>query len=312
MNPGLMWVQAICLALACAIVGLTPGHLEAGVLAVLLLAVWSVLNMTYARALDGRRPSPKRRRRDRRIRRQVLVAAAAGLVAAVAGPLLESLWLWHDRKLWTIAFGALGVLAWTIYASSLIDWYYVRPRIDGIVGEGPPCRTSGEPTWGNVTRLWHFHRGVADFVGILTLIVAFSALAGALIAGGGTLPTAAAIAIPTGAAGAFVVLTQNALATLRHRVANPSWVWVGDELCDGDWRAYVLHLTSRGLLVREWDEERKEWGRMREVTHEWLEAERIRYGRLGDCAAGCSGANPDCEWAATDRDAGERPRGLVW
>lgn len=312
MNPALMWVQAICLALACAVLALTPGHLETLVLTGLLTAVWLVMNATYARSLDGRRRSPERSRRDRSVRRQVVVVLATGLVAGVVGPHLQDLWLWHDRKLWTIAFGALGALAWTIYASSLIDWYYVRPRIDGIVGAGPPCRTSGEPGWGNVTRLWYFHRGVADLLGILAVIVAFSSLVGALVAGGDTLPTAAAVAIPTGAAGAFVVLTQSAIATLRHRVINASWVWVGDELRDDDWRAYVLHLTSRGLLVREWDAEQEDWGRMREVTHERLEAERIRYGRLGDCVDGCSGANPACEWAATDRGAGESARWLVW
>jgi len=316
MNPAFMWVQAICLALACAILGLTPAHLEALVLAVLLTSIWLWMSAAYAAALarrgrhGGAGRSPGRRQADRRVRRQTVVAVVAGVVAGIADPHLHDLWLWHDRRLLSVSLGALGALALIVYASSLIDWYYVRPRLDGIVRE-PPCRSSGDEAWGNVTRLWYFHRGVAEFLGILAVIVAFSAFVGALIAGSGTLPTAAAVAIPTGAAGALVVLTQTAIATLRNRVINAPWIWIGDELRDDGWRAYVLHLTARGLFLHEWDAERADWGRQREITHERLEAERVRYGRFAGCP-GCSGANPGCEWTAGEDGRAEPRRWVVW
>ncbi|MFL5818031.1 MAG: hypothetical protein ACJ76L_10570 [Conexibacter sp.] len=321
MNPSFMWVQAVCLALACAILGLTPCHLEAIIVALMLTVVWLVMNATYAHALEGRRRSagedggPNRQRQDRRVRRQAVFAVVVGFAAGIAGSRLPDLWLWHDRQLLSVCFGALGALAWTVYASSLVDWYCIRPRLDGIVRR-PPCCSSGDETWGDVTRLWYFHRGVAEFLGIVAVIVAFSAFVGALIAGTGSLPTAAAVALPTGAAGALVLLTQTAISTLRHRVINRPWIWIGDELRDGGRRGYVLHLTARGVFVSTWDAERGGWGREREITHERIDAEGIEPGRFSGCErygrARCAKVNPACEWEETDHAATLPRRWLVW
>jgi len=316
MNPTFMWVQAFCLALACALLGLTPAHLEALVLALLLLVHWLVMDALYAASLDGRRRSagereggPNRRRQDRRVCRQVVLAVAVGLLAGVGGRWLGDLRLWHDRELLSLCLGALAALAWVVFASSLVDWYYVRPRVDGIVCE-PPCRSSGDARWGDLMRLWYLHRGLAEILGILAVIVAFSALVGALIAGGGTLPTGAAVALPTGAAGALVLLTQEAISTLRHRVINRPSIWVGDELRDGDWRAYVLALSTHSVFVREWDAELGGWGREGELTHERLDGERLAHVRFAGCAT-CIHVNPACEWADTDHDARLPRRRLV-
>jgi hypothetical protein len=322
MNPTFMWVQAICLALACAILALTPAHLESLLLAVLLAVHWLLMSASYAHALGGRRRSageddgPDRERQDRRVRWQVVVAVAVGLAAGAAGPHLQQLWLWHDRTLLTICFGALGALSWVIYASSLIDWYYVRPRIDGVVRR-PPCLSSGDETWGDVMRLWYLHRAIAEFLAIVAVITAFSSFVGAVIAGTGTLPTAAAVALPTGAAGALVLLTQTALSTLRHRALNRPWVWIGDELRDGGgWRAYVLHLTMSGVVVSVWDPRRRSWGREREITHDRLATEWIEPARFDGCSRyggeRCSRVNPGCEWDATDHQADLPRRRIVW
>jgi hypothetical protein len=315
MNPTFMWVQAICLALACAVLALTPGHVEALVLALLLAVHWLVMNATYAASLEGRRRStgkdggPDRQRQDRRVRWQAVVVFAVGVAAGTAGPHLHDLWLWYDRKLLTVCFAALGALAWTVYASSLVDWYFVRPRLDGVVRE-PPCRSSGEAVWENVTRLWYLHRGVAEFLGIVAVIVAFSSLAGALIAGGGTLPVAAIVALPTGAAGALVLLTQAAISTLRHRAITAPFIWIGDELRDDGWRAYVLHVTARGIVVREWDAEAASWGRANEITHDRLDEERLQRVVYAGCGR-CPKLNPDCQWEETGHDAGLPRRRLV-
>jgi hypothetical protein len=317
-----MWVQAICLALASAILGLTPVHLEAIVLALLLAAVWLVLNASYAHALDGRGRSagedggPDRQRQDRRVRRQAVMAVAVGLAAGVAGSHVQDLWLWHDRTLLTVCFGALGALAWVIYASSLVDWYYVRPRIDGIVRR-PPCLSSGDEAWGDLMRLWYLHRAIAEFLAIVAVIAAFSSFVGAMIAGTDDLPTAAAVALPTGAAGALVLLTQAALSTLRHRALNRPWVWIGDELRDGNgWRAYVLHLNMSGVLVSVWDPRRRRWGREREIAHERLDAQSIEPAHFDGCSRyggeRCCQVNPGCEWDATDHEAELPRRRLVW
>jgi hypothetical protein len=311
MNPALMWVQAICLALACALLGLTPAHLAASILAALLAVHWVAMNATYAAALAGSGRSSgvdgqaDRRRHDRHVAAQAVGAVAVGAVAGIGGSWLQDSWLWHDRELLTVCAGALGALAWTIYASSLVDWYYIRPRLDGIVRE-PPCRTSGDEAWGNLSRLWYLHRALAEILGIVAVIAAFSTFVGGMIAGTGTLPTAAAVALPTGAAGALVLLTQSAIATLRDRAMTRPWIWVGDELRADDWQAFVLQLGTRGVIVREWDADEMCWGREREITHERLERERIRPGRFDGCRS-CRRVNPTCEWEATDR-AAELPR----
>jgi hypothetical protein len=47
---------------------------------------------------------------------------------------------------------AFAALAFLVYASSLVDWYFVRPRVDGVV-RTPPCRSSRDPVWSFVTRM---------------------------------------------------------------------------------------------------------------------------------------------------------------
>lgn len=307
MNPTFMWVQAICLALACALLAFTPTHLEALVLATLLAVHWLIMNVLYTKARrfvtrsSGEDGGPDRVRQDRRVQRQAMLAVVAGLVAGAAGSRLGDVRLWHDRELLSVCAGALGALAWIVYASSLVDWYYVRPRLDGIVHE-PPCRSSGDELWGNVTRIWYLHRGLAELLGLVAVIVAVGSFIGGMIAGGGTLPTAAMVALLTGTAGALLLLTQTAISTLRHRVLNKPTIWIGDELRANGWRAYVLHVTVRGIVVREWDPESATWGRESEITHDRLDEERLQRVRFSGCQT-CSGLNPACESAVT---------GLVW
>lgn len=93
MNPTFLGVQAICLAFACVLVGLTPAHLEPLILAALLAAHWLVMDALYAAALGGRRRSDERTRHDRRVRRQAALVVLAGLVAGLAGSRLGGVWL---------------------------------------------------------------------------------------------------------------------------------------------------------------------------------------------------------------------------
>jgi hypothetical protein len=65
---------------------------------------------------------------------------------------------------------ALTITAAGIYASSLVDWYVILPRMSGQLG-AKPCRAGIEDpvfpfpgTWKEVTRWWYIHRAAAAFV----------------------------------------------------------------------------------------------------------------------------------------------------
>jgi uncharacterized membrane protein YfcA len=283
MNPTFLWVQAICLAVACAIVGLTPAHLEALALGAALAAYWLVLYALYTAALRGAARSPagaERHRQDRRVRRQVAVTVTVGVLAGAAGGAAHSIWLSGDEQL-AICFGALACLAGFVYASSLADWYVIRPRIDGIVRE-PPWRTSGESVWRNVTRGMYLHRSIAELLVSIALVAALTGLVDAVLAP----PPAATVAIGTGAVTVLLVLLQRAISTLRHQVLDEPDFWIGDVLKDEQGRLfYLLSVEVGGIRVREWDPMSGTWGRARKINHKALDDQRYVRLKLQDCAS---------------------------
>lgn len=68
------------------------------------------------------------------------------------------------------AVGMLGLMFVCIVGSSAWDWWYVLPRRDGVV-RPPPCQSSGDPTWRNVTETWLRHRLVAEVAFCLFFIL---------------------------------------------------------------------------------------------------------------------------------------------
>jgi hypothetical protein len=81
---------------------------------------------------------------------------------------------------------ALAVVAAAIWASSLVDWYVILPRISGQLG-ARPCRAAVEEpsfpfpnTWKEVTRWWYIHRAAAAFVFRAGLSAALAAVIGEL------------------------------------------------------------------------------------------------------------------------------------
>jgi hypothetical protein len=93
------------------------------------------------------------------LRAATLVGLAVGLTLVIAG-------INAPTGVDTIRSVLLTLLATTaaIYASSLIDWYVILPRISGQLG-ARPCRShlGQEPgvwpeTWRETTRWWYYHR----------------------------------------------------------------------------------------------------------------------------------------------------------
>ncbi len=72
--------------------------------------------------------------------------------------------------------GAVVIGTLAIFLSSLVDWWWILPRVSGILRPAPCQCTTGE-SWAGVTSIWLFHRGLATVVvsGALTAIPAYMA-----------------------------------------------------------------------------------------------------------------------------------------
>jgi len=303
-----MWIQAGCLAVALALVGVTPAHRVSLALAATLVIWWLAFDSAYARNLNGARRSPGRSSADRHVTWQVLAAVGCGFAAGVLGAASDEVRVWHDVAL-SVCFAAFAALAFLVYASSLVDWYFVRPRVDGVV-RTPPCRSSRDPVWSFVTRMWFLHRAVVQLLSVLAILVAATSLSIAVLVAAGQSSTAAAVAIGGVVLACVTPLMVTAVQTSRAQVVDEPDLWVGDRLvpASGPWR-YLLQVTVSKLVVRAWDAERAEF-RARES---------IALGRVEDLGlvaepfAGCVSCevNPDCEWARTDHAARLPRRRLV-
>jgi len=303
-----MWIQAGCLAVALALVGATPAYRVSLLLAAGLAIWWLVFDSAYARKLDGARRSPERSSADRHVTWQALAATGSGLAAGVLGAASDDVRLWHDIAL-SVCFAALATLAFLVYASSLVDWYFVRPRVDGVV-RTPPCRSSREPIWGFVTRMWFLHRAVAQLLGVVAILVAATALAIAVLVAAGQSSTAAVVAIGGVVLACVTPLMVTAVQTSRAQVVDEPDLWVGDRLvpASGPWR-YLLQVTVSKLVVRAWDVEREAFRARESIALGRVE----ELGLVAEPFASCEGCmvNPDCEWTRTDHAARLPRRRLV-
>lgn len=342
MSPrGFMWVQASCLAGILVVVALTPASELAFGLALVLAVWWLAWNMLYARALvhaapqsGGEQPKPpsnlwrarseERRAGDRHVPRQVLAISAAGILGMLSGI------LGIDGSLSTKAAFATCVsivagIGFVVYASSLVDWYFVLPRVDGVVRE-PPCRSSRDGIWFIVTRVWYLHRSLAEIFGIVGFVVALAYMGVFLFPNAGKAAAAIGGALLGLIVSAVAKFPKDAALTLRWRGIDKPEYWVGDELRDAAGkRSYVLHLDVGGLIVRAWEkgsvvrrgrEESGTWGKQRKLPHENLgSVVSVReFVACRDAEGGCLPINEACELHRLRKESRaptERARKLV-
>lgn len=89
---------------------------------------------------------------------------------AVVPPLTVVLALGHDRiggmSVWYSSLGivlaASSAFFAIVFASSLVDWFVIRPRRDGLICLPPCWDPENEHRWYRVTRTWFRHRMIAD------------------------------------------------------------------------------------------------------------------------------------------------------
>jgi hypothetical protein len=182
--------QAIVLAtllLACSLLGYPVAGLATAIGAALAAIALAVKYRSDVRATET--PVPRHRARlDRVVERDAIAAIGAGLLTAA---ILTGVSLGDSATLRDIGRPTvpLVIAAFAVYASSLVDWFVVLPRISGQLG-ARPCRDE-EPafpfphTWKEVTRWWYIHRILATVVFRFSLSAALVIVIGE-IAGLGT------------------------------------------------------------------------------------------------------------------------------
>lgn len=153
--------QAIALAAGSILGALTDLWLNTLGLIALMLVEALALNAWYSHSLHERCRRKERVEDDAEIARQVVLLLLVAAAAVAAGRIWDAPLTGSRYVAWSLQ--CVVVFCWAMYASSLIDWYAIRPRRDGVVCD-PPCQSSGDRKWFSVTRWWYRHRCVTAAV----------------------------------------------------------------------------------------------------------------------------------------------------
>lgn len=237
MNPfPTVTIQALGAMAALLLLAVFGWETAALALAGLVFAAGLCLDALYTRQQRTIAPevrSASRRRSDRLMRCVYLlagllpVATAAGLhaarVADAPSPLVTTLLL------------IVSIAACLILISSIVDWFWILPRVTGLV-RLPPWASPGDPAWRGVTSLWLFSRSVT------ALVLSLSAGAIPLVVAGATsgATRSAAYAI----AGVLVAAALPSNNGLRMALNPP--VSIGDLLQLEDGSALVVDISLQG------------------------------------------------------------------
>lgn len=152
--------------------------------AAVLLSVWWILAKTqYAWSAGSIYRSADRYLGDRAIAKAALVQAA--LTAAASALVLRgvtALEIVPTRELGVPdeVVASCALFAVSLHTSSLVDWYWVRPRRDGIIGS-PVCFDPSVRRRKLITRVLLVHRTICTFaVGFFASVIVYSILKSAL------------------------------------------------------------------------------------------------------------------------------------
>lgn len=167
MNPGTVLGQSIALCITTSTLAILDLPVATLLMctAGLLWVLW--LNYAYGRKLGNKPRTSRRAKGDKVIARQVLISYLTPAVIAAAVLMIgkgvqpsAGIITTTDIQVFLV-IASITLLSWLV--SSHVDWYYIRPRIDGVVVP-PPCRTSRDTMWKGVTRKWYIHRAIASAV----------------------------------------------------------------------------------------------------------------------------------------------------
>lgn len=304
MNPGTVLGQSIgsCILLVgLAILGkpqLALGIATAG-------GLWAlVLNVSYAHRLGSQGRSQRRATGDRSIARQLLVSYGMPISIAILVLLTGVDEGTHVSVLTEPEVQALlAVLAATVVAwlmSSHVDWYYIRPLIDGVV-EAPPCVTSRANRWKGVTRKWYIHRATAAIATMVAVAgIAFVITEMLRREDPGMLAEVGGFATILGLGYLLMKDDIRSAGPTSRGIQSPRY-WVGDDLSyETDmWkhRGYVLHISVPVTKLIPLDfrtGQRDDRFDFAEEPATRLFEARCRSQAFAGCVDGCSMVNREC------------------
>lgn len=241
------YAAVIVLALA----GLAARGFEqtAAAIAAAVAVVGVLLDVSYVLRRERDRVLEHRRRLDRVVRLQLAAIAIAGSIAAVAIGEIEPPPLADAHDLVQTLILGIVVAAVTVFVSAMVDWYWVLPKVSGLVGLAPCERVGGEGFAG-VTKIWFFHRAAATTIVTFVLAGVPGYMAGTT--GGDGRASAAWVILGTALALGYNAVT-GALTTAFRYAFNPQ-LFVGDVIRvranpeDATLRdAYAVDVSIQGL-----------------------------------------------------------------
>jgi hypothetical protein len=286
-NPrSFMLVQAVLAAAAGVAGSLTPDAWFSATAGVCLAVWWGLMRFLYRAVPRSRTPPPRPRRLradDRFVAIEAAFAAGVAVIAGAAGTIDAATLRVTREPAYGIGAGALTVMFTTLFASSLVDWYYVRPKSDGIT-RAPPCRSSGDDVWLAVT----------EIVAVLSLVTAATAaIVAAAAPPSATIPSIAGVA-----ALGLVTLLQRAVRTLQLYAIDKPWLAIGDVLRESDGTEhYIVQIATTGIYVR--SKRSGDWGRERPLALKRIEDESFEQLSIDQCdGSSCNKLNANCKWQA--------------
>jgi hypothetical protein len=274
-------------------------------LAAVGLVVSVALNAGYAHALATQGRSRRRVLGDHLVASYIAISLAAPLLAAVLADAEgvrpgTTFWGFRHAEIEAI-LTTTGALFLAVLLSSLIDWYYIRPRIDGVVC-APPCLATKDHKgpWKRVTRRWYIHRGLATFSYILFAIaIAFIVM---IMLVREDRAAAGVIGGVSGIAGLLLIFAgpyRNELPTVAKWALSPAFV-LGDDLefeglRNKTKRGYVLHVAVPVVKLVPLDENGQPIDApfIEPKNSQLSEAELMPKPTIA-CRHGCAELNPEC------------------
>ncbi len=215
------------------------------------LLSWLYLDIHYALSLGASTRSDRRERLDRVVTVQTATVVGVPMALYAATTLLAAPKL--DDWSFAVIVTALAVMDTIAYLSSLVDWYYTRTRVDGIVCY-PPCIHSSRESdevrnrrWQSVTRRWYMHRSVAWLVGVVSAIVAVAGGANIVLSLASIAEDNKLFAILVGIVPAIIgiIIASPSEYVSNHGKAVSAWwspplIFVGDVIDLGDDRRWYV------------------------------------------------------------------------
>lgn len=302
MNPNtIRWQAFTVAALLTTVAGLTAPTTALAIAGLALLPALT-LNASYARALSGLGRPERRIIGDLWVARFIGIAfvlpALASVVLLAAGHNPAPHFWDFDVTETSVLIVAPAVLFALILLSSLVDWYYIRPRIDGVVCD-PPCLSSGSDNWKRPTRRWFLHRGLVTVAYIIFALVVAMVLMLMLVS-----EHAAAAGVIGGVGGIASLLLIFAgdyraqLPTVARWTLSPAYC-LGDDLIYDAYRTggrgYVLHVAVPVTKLAPLDDEGQPTGQpFVERKNTDLADAQLDPGITTACDDGCCKLNPEC------------------